>query len=210
MGVGGIGWSDERMESVYVEARAVAEAQNETMADIDTKAVQTVRFDVLLVGVLLTAAQITGTGSLAGAGVFRPTLLLIATLTLLASVVLGVITYDESDLYVGLDGHYVEVLASEGPRHERWDRDVVQTFAGMISENAEEIAWNSWLLTSTQSTLVLGGDPRCRGRGYLTVNDQGTAMSAESREMARENGLRSGKGRRLLSKVLGRVDQDDD
>lgn len=35
-------------------------------------------------------------------------------------------------------------------------------------------------------------------------------MSAESREMARENGLRSGKGRRLLSKLLGRIDEEDD
>jgi len=35
-------------------------------------------------------------------------------------------------------------------------------------------------------------------------------MSAECREMARENGLWSGKGRRLLSKLLGGIDEDED
>lgn len=35
-------------------------------------------------------------------------------------------------------------------------------------------------------------------------------MSAESREKAKKHGLRSGKGRRLLSRLLGRVDDGDD
>lgn len=130
MGAGGRDWSDDRMQSVYLEARAVVDAQNETMSDIDTKAMQTVRFDVLIVGVLLTAAQITRTSTLAGADVFNPTLLFIAVLSLLASVVLGVVTYNESDLYVGLDGQYIEALAGKGPGDERWDRHVVRTFAG--------------------------------------------------------------------------------
>lgn len=156
MGAGDLGWSDDRMRSVYLEARSVVDAQNETMSDIDTKAMQTVRFDVLLVGVLLTAAQIAGTSTVAGAEVFNPALLFVAVLSLLASVVLGVVTYNESDLYVGLDGRYVETLARDDIGEERWDRHVVRTFAGMIAENGEEIAWNSWLLTLTQSALVVG------------------------------------------------------
>lgn len=156
MGAGRADWSDDRMESLYREVRAVVNAQNDTMSDIDTKAMQTVRFDILLVGVLLTAAQITGTGTLAGADVFDPLFLLVAVLSLLASIVLGVITYNKSDLYVGLDGAYVETVAGTGAIDERWDRHVVRTFAGMIAENGEEIAWNSWLLTHTQSALVVG------------------------------------------------------
>jgi len=35
-------------------------------------------------------------------------------------------------------------------------------------------------------------------------------MSADAREKARKNGLRSGKGRRLLSRLLGRVNDDED
>ncbi|SFS12798.1 hypothetical protein SAMN05216559_4130 [Halomicrobium zhouii] len=35
-------------------------------------------------------------------------------------------------------------------------------------------------------------------------------MSADAREKARKNGLRSGKGRRLLSRLLGRVDDEDE
>ena len=156
MGSGGLDWSDDRMRWVYLEARSVVDAQNETMSDIDTKAMQTVRFDVLLVGVLLTAAQITGTSTVVGADVFNPALLFVAVLSLLASVVLGIVTYNESDLYVGLDGRYVETLARDDIGEGRWDRHVVRTFAGMIAENGEEIAWNSWLLTLTQSALVVG------------------------------------------------------
>lgn len=36
-------WENERMEATYAEARAVLEAQNDTMSDIDTKAMRTVR-----------------------------------------------------------------------------------------------------------------------------------------------------------------------
>lgn len=34
-------------------------------------------------------------------------------------------------------------------------------------------------------------------------------MSAENREKARKNGLRSGKGTRLLSRLLGRISDSD-
>lgn len=34
-------------------------------------------------------------------------------------------------------------------------------------------------------------------------------MSAESREKAKRNGTRSGKGRQLLSRLLGRLDEDE-
>jgi len=34
-------------------------------------------------------------------------------------------------------------------------------------------------------------------------------MSADSREKARKYGLRSGKGRQLLSRLLGRLDEDE-
>lgn len=156
MGLGGLDWSPDRVASIYHEARAVIESQNETMADIDEKAMRTVRFNVLVVGVLLTAAEVAGAGGRPRPASFHPFLLSVAVLTLLLSVVLGVVTYNESDLYVGLDGHYIEVLVRAEPGDRRADREVLRTFAGMISENAEEIAWNSKLLTLTQASLVLG------------------------------------------------------
>lgn len=150
MATGGGSWQDDRTQTTYREARAVIESQNSTMADIDTKAMRTVRFNVLLVGVLLTAAQVIGPGA------FREGPYVVAIGTLLASVVLGVVTYNESDLYVGVSEAYIEAVLDGRTENGRWDGYLLQTFAGMISENGDEIRWNSWLLTLTQSALVLG------------------------------------------------------
>lgn len=143
-------WQNQRLEATYEEARAVLEAQNTTMSDIDTKAMQTVRFNVLLLGLLLTAGQ------LAGPSVFHPEFLYLSVGSLIGSVLLGLATYNESYLYVGSRGTYIEALANGETSGERWDQDLLETFAGMISENADEIEWNSWLLTATQTALAVG------------------------------------------------------
>lgn len=146
----GDGWESQRMQATYSEARSVLEAQNATMGDIDTKAMRTVRFNVLLVGVLVTAARF------AGPDVFDFGLLHLSVGCLVISSILGIVTYNESYLFVGPQGAYLEYLAHETPSDVRWDRDLLQTFAGMISKNADELEWNSWLLTVTQGALILG------------------------------------------------------
>lgn len=143
-------WTDERMEVVYGEARAVLDAQNDTMGDIDTKAMRTVRFTVLLIGVLLTATRY------GGLGLFDTGVLYLSIGSLTTSAVLGVVTYNESDLFVGPSGTYIESLAHGVPTDERWDRHLLETFGGMISENKDDIRWNSGLLTLSQASLVFG------------------------------------------------------
>ncbi|SFS12794.1 hypothetical protein SAMN05216559_4129 [Halomicrobium zhouii] len=143
-------WESERMEATYAEARAVLDAQNDTMGDIDSKAMRTVRFNVLLVGVLIAAARF------AGSSVFNPALLHLSVGCLVLSAILGIVTYNESDLFVGPQGSYVERLAHGGPTDSRWDRHLLETFGGMISENSDDIDWNSGLLTTTQGTLIVG------------------------------------------------------
>lgn len=143
-------WESERMETTYAEARAVLEAQNDTMSDIDSKAMRTVRFNVLLVGVLITAARF------AGPSVFNPALLHLSVGCLVLSAILGIVTYNESYLFVGPQGAYIEYLTDGAPPDVRWDQDLLQTFAGMISENTDELEWNSWLLTVTLGALILG------------------------------------------------------
>lgn len=147
---GGDGWENRRMEATYSEARAVLEAQNDTMSDIDSKAMRTVRFNVLLIGVLITATRFAGTG------VFQTELLFLSVGSLVISPILGIVTYNESYLFVGAQGSYIERLAHGTPSDVRWDLDLLVTFSGMISENANELEWNSWLLTLTQGALILG------------------------------------------------------
>jgi len=143
-------WASERREVTYTAARAVLDAQNDTMADIDAKAMRTVRFNVLLIGVLLTAARF------AGSEAFEDSTVHVAVAALVLSTVLGIATYSESNLYVGPTGTYLERLASGDPPGGDWDVALVETVAGMISENAEALDWNSWLLTATQTCLVVG------------------------------------------------------
>lgn len=143
-------WENERMEATYAEARAVLEAQNDTMSDIDTKAMRTVRFNVLLIGVLITAVRF------AGSGVFHSGSLNLAIGLLVGSSVLGIATYNESNLYVGPRGEYVERLADDETAGQHWDRDLLETFAGMISKNDDVVRWNGWLLTATQGMLIFG------------------------------------------------------
>lgn len=50
-------WPDKRREIAYTEARAVMDAQNDTMTDIDDKAMRTVRVNAILLGLLVTGLQ---------------------------------------------------------------------------------------------------------------------------------------------------------
>ncbi|AGN01714.1 hypothetical protein L593_08845 [Salinarchaeum sp. Harcht-Bsk1] len=146
----GESWESERLETVYAETRAVIEAQQATLSDIDAKAMKTVRFNAILIGILLTAFRF------AGARVFDATLLHVALGSLLVPTVVGIVTYNESRLYVGGDGEYLEWIGLDRTGGRRWDEDVIVTYTGLISENAETIDWNAWLLTVTQGMLVVG------------------------------------------------------
>lgn len=142
------GWSDERREIAYDEARAVIEAQNATMTDVDDKAMRTVRVNAVLLGLLVTGLQFAP-------GVFHTAALQAAFALLIGSTVCGVVTYHESGLYVGPRGEYVELLGSDDFA-ESWEDHLLGTMAGMIAENYEKLESNTTWLTATQSALVLG------------------------------------------------------
>lgn len=143
-------WEDGRMAFIREEARSVLEAQNETMADIDGKAMKTVRFNAILIGLLLTAERIPGPG------VFHTGLLHLSLVSLVGSTIVGIVTYNESNLYVGAGGYYFEETASESTVDDQDTTDILEAYAGMIYENTDVIGWNAWLLTVTQITLIAG------------------------------------------------------
>ncbi|AGB32490.1 hypothetical protein Natpe_2684 [Natrinema pellirubrum DSM 15624] len=142
-------WPDKRRETAYTEARAVIDAQNTTMADIDDKAMRTVRLNTILLGLLVTGLQFAP-------GMFHMGGLQAAFGFLILSTLCGVITYNESNLYVGPRGEYIEDLAEDDFPDPPWEEDLLETMAGMIAENYDDIRRNSGLLTATQATLVLG------------------------------------------------------
>ncbi|SEH41776.1 hypothetical protein SAMN05192561_101826 [Halopenitus malekzadehii] len=142
-------WTDKRREIAYTEARAVMDAQNATMTDIDDKAMRTVRLNAVLLGLLITGLQFAP-------DLFNTATLQVAFLFLLVSTICGIITYNESNLYVGPGGEYIEELARDDFSDPPWEVDLLKTMAGMIAENYDDVRRNSKWLTATQVSLVLG------------------------------------------------------
>jgi hypothetical protein len=142
-------WPDERREVAFAEARAVIEAQNRTMTDIDNKAMRTVRLNTVLLGLLVTGFQFAP-------DTFHRTAIEAGFGALVLSTVSGVITYNESNLYVGPKGDYIEDLSTDTYSNPPWEIDVLETMAGMVAENYDDIRRNSGWLTATQALLVTG------------------------------------------------------
>lgn len=142
-------WPEERHGVAYAEARAVIEAQNATMTDIDDKAMRTVRLNAILLGLLVTGLQFSP-------GMFQETTLTGAFVLLIASTICGVVTYNESDLYVGPGGEYVTSMAVNGDSGPIWAVDLLRALSAMIKENRRDLQRNAMWLTVTQGVLVLG------------------------------------------------------
>ena len=142
-------WSDDRRETAYQEARSVLDAQNTTMQDIDDKAMRTVRVIVLLISLLVAGLQYRPE-------LFDPLVLAVSTALLVGAVLAGIATYDESNLYVGPRGEYIEDLAASEFEDAPWEQDLLETFAGMIAENYDNIQRNARYLRATNGLLALG------------------------------------------------------
>ncbi|PSP99749.1 hypothetical protein BRC89_03855 [Halobacteriales archaeon QS_4_70_19] len=141
-------WSTKRREVAYHEARVVLETQQETASDVDDKALRTVQLVVVLVGVLASLGQL----DISAAGWS----LVPGLLSLLGSLVAGVITYSESDLYQGPNQEYLRYLAEGAAGSPKWEREFLDTLGEWIAENADEIALNGRLLFVTQGRLLVG------------------------------------------------------
>lgn len=140
---------DERRTVTYEEARAVLEAQRETLSDVDTKAVRTVRITVLLLGVLLSAWRIESQ-------LFEPMFAAAGSIALVGSLAAGTFTYSESDLYLGPNREYVEQLADGDFDGRDWNQDLLYSFGDWIASNNRKIQTFSTFLVITQVLLLCG------------------------------------------------------
>lgn len=121
------------------------------LSDIDEKAMRTVRFTAVLIGVFVATARITGTG------VFDPIWTTTGIGLLFGSIVLGTATYNESDgIALGPSQTYVERLTRDRIVGRDWDDDYLMTTAQWIDENYDILNRNSHLLTGAQICFILG------------------------------------------------------
>lgn len=145
-------WSCKRHEITYQEARSVLEAQQTIISDLDDKAMRTVRMTVLLVGIVVSVVEL-------GDITISRTPAYIGGISLLLSVLSGMITYSESDLYLGVGSEYLLQLKNESFEDDEdvsWEDHLLVQYSGWIEENARDIRWNGVLLQVTQILLAIG------------------------------------------------------
>lgn len=140
---------DERREVTYEEARAVLEAQQDTISDVDAKAVRTVRITVVLIGVALSAWQVEPS-------LFDRLFGILSALSLVGALAGGLFTYSEADLFLGPNREYLARLADDDFENRSWRRDLLHAFGEWIAENSEEIQFYGRVLFVTKSLLLTG------------------------------------------------------
>lgn len=144
------GWRSARLETTYQAARSVLDGQRSVVADIDAKAMYTVRVDVVIAGVVIAAIRI------GGPGVFREQFLAGGLTLLLLSMALGVLTYTESGLFLGPNRSHIHRLVYDDGENGSWEQDLCIRMGDWIDENQADLLMSGRLLLFAQLAL-LGG-----------------------------------------------------
>lgn len=131
------------------EARAVLEAQQATASDIDQKTMRTVRLIAIIVGLVLSVAQL-------GAVDFDPLAATIAVGILIVSLIVGILNYSASDPIAGPNPQYLGRLVANDFPETPWETHLLTEAGGWISDNEAEIARNGDVLLVQRVLLVLG------------------------------------------------------
>ena len=142
-------WSSKRMEVTYDEARAVLESQQDILSDIDDKALKNVRITTIILGVFVSAAQLTDI-------TFSRSWAIVAGAAILISLGAGILTYNETDPYLGPNEDYIDQLRENDFDDTDWEDDLTETLGGFINENAGDIRRNGQFLSVAQAALFVG------------------------------------------------------
>lgn len=144
-------------ETSREELRTTFEYQVERLREIDTKAIEILKANLLLIGIVVTGGSIIVQTDL-NIGAFLNPFTVVGGVLLLASTGLAAVTYTASDLRGGLDISAVdEIVAHEtaGDHSEPPDRDagfeerLLRSYAEWIDYNARVTAVNDLLATVT-------------------------------------------------------------
>lgn len=117
------GWPTEREALTYKEARNVIDAQRVTLSDIDNKALRTVRLTAVLLGLFVAA------GHIGGPELFNHELSAVGIILLFGSIVCGIATNSESDIFLGPNRPYVKQLTTDSFVGTSWHSDYLMTAA---------------------------------------------------------------------------------
>lgn len=139
------------------ELRTTFDYQVERLREIDNKAIEILKANLLLIGIVVTGGSIIVQTDL-DLGAFLNPFTVVGGLLLLASTGLAAVTYTASDLRGGLDLRAVDaVIAAErgegsrvgGDSEPEFDERLLRSYAEWIDYNARVTAVNDLLATVT-------------------------------------------------------------
>jgi len=150
----------ELLPELRSEARETVDAQKETLADIDTKASQILRLNILLIGVIVSVLSFTaqnGGGSNSGvpsAGPFINLYMKLGVASLVLSTALAAMTYTASELDVGVSSDNLASLLGTNFSLDEAEELLVKNYIIRINFNRSTNIRNIPLITSTVVFVV--------------------------------------------------------
>ena len=140
----------ESLERTLGRAESVLENQLALLSDTDDKAVQTVRIEMVLLGVIVSISQITA----------KPipvnVWMKLGGVLVISSIIAGVFTYSSSSPDFGPDPNYVYSNFESGDTNEDVYLELLQGYDEAISYNSNVVNDSAKHLFITQGLLIAG------------------------------------------------------
>lgn len=146
---------DDSLAITLAETRSTFEYQVQRLEEIDNKAIEILKANLLLIGIVVTAASI-----LVQTGIAVATFLNLFTgfgaLLLFASTALAGVTYNASNLRGGLDTNDIErAIDRDRDGGEAFEERLLRSYGRWIEYNAQVTAVNDLLVTATVLLVVV-------------------------------------------------------
>lgn len=152
----------EQMPELRSEAQKTVNSQIETINDIDTKASQILRLNILLIGVIVSVlslvAQGGGDGNLYFTDIeaFINTYMGLGFASLVLSTAFAAMTYGASELDTGINVENIESFLAVDFTEEEVEELLLKNYASRINFNRSTNIRNLPLITATLNLVVAG------------------------------------------------------
>lgn len=143
---------DGTAELLHSELKLTLEYQVQRLREIDTKAMEILKANLLLVGIVLTGGSVLVQTDLTIAPFLNP-FMIAGVLLLLFSTGLAGVTYTSSNLRGGLDSHAIEDAL--GRSQDAVERRLLRSYAQWIEFNARVTAINDMFVTATVLSVIV-------------------------------------------------------